>query len=111
LRKAADRAAAKNNFTEDWLAVIIGVFVFALALFSLSSADLIGWAVTTSVYTDIANALAPVAKAPAGARRRRCAASDLCRASGAAGSFGCAQPQHSAQALAANDATIAAPRS
>jgi hypothetical protein len=48
LRKAADRAA-KNNFTEDWLAVIIGVFVFALALFSLSSADLIGWAVTTSV--------------------------------------------------------------
>jgi uncharacterized membrane protein YadS len=64
--KAADRAAAKDNFNEDWLAVIIGVFVFALALFSLSGTDLLGWAVTTSVYTDIGNALAPVAKAYAG---------------------------------------------
>ena len=61
--KAADRAAVKDNFTEDWLAVIIGVLVFALALFSLGGTDLLGWAVTTSVYTDIGNALAPVAKA------------------------------------------------
>jgi uncharacterized membrane protein YadS len=64
--KAADRAAAKDNFNEDWLAVIIGVFVFALALFSLSGTDLLGWAVTTSVYTNIGNALAPVAKGYAG---------------------------------------------
>jgi uncharacterized membrane protein YadS len=49
--------------SEDWLAVVIGVLVFALALFSLTGRDLLGWAVTTSVYTDITMALAPVAKA------------------------------------------------
>ncbi|MBV8927433.1 MAG: putative sulfate exporter family transporter [Bradyrhizobium sp.] len=47
---------------EDWLAVVIGLLVFALALFSVSGTDLLGWAVTTSVYADIASALAPVAK-------------------------------------------------
>jgi uncharacterized membrane protein YadS len=48
--------------TEDWLSVAIGVLVFALALFSLSGTDLLGWAVTTSVYTNLASALGPVAK-------------------------------------------------
>jgi uncharacterized membrane protein YadS len=55
-------AVTKDRLTEDWLSVAIGVFVFALALFSLSGIDLLGWAVTTSVYTNLANALAPVAK-------------------------------------------------
>src|SRR5215813_13323357 len=61
--KAAATAASKGNLSEDWLAVVIGVLVFALALFSLTGRDLLGWAVTTSVYTDITMALAPVAKA------------------------------------------------
>jgi uncharacterized membrane protein YadS len=51
---------------EDWLAVAIGLLVFALALFSISGTDLLGWAVTTSVYTNVAGALAPIAKAYAG---------------------------------------------
>jgi len=54
--------ASKETWSEDWLSVIIGVLVFALALFSLSGTDLFGWAVTTSVYTNISIALAPVAK-------------------------------------------------
>jgi hypothetical protein len=60
--KSATTAASKETWSEDWLSVIIGVLVFALALFSLSGTDLLGWAVTTSVYTNIGTALAPVAK-------------------------------------------------
>jgi hypothetical protein len=59
--KSATTAASKETWS-DWLSVIIGVLVFALALFSLSGTDLMGWAVTTSVYI----ALAPVAKTYAG---------------------------------------------
>ena len=54
--------ASKETWSEDWLSVIIGVLVFALALFSFSGTDLFGWAVTPSVYTNISIALAPVAK-------------------------------------------------
>src|SRR6266568_1062823 len=60
--RSAGEAVSKDRLTEDWLAVVIGVLVFALALFSLSGTDLLGWAVTTSVYTDITKALAPIAK-------------------------------------------------
>jgi Conserved hypothetical protein 698 len=59
---SATTAVSKENLSEDWLSVVIGLLVFALALFSLSGIDLLGWAVTTSVYTNITTALAPVAK-------------------------------------------------
>ncbi|HEU0148702.1 MAG TPA: putative sulfate exporter family transporter, partial [Bradyrhizobium sp.] len=59
---SAGQAVSKSSLTEDWLALAIGVLVFALSLFSLGGIDLLGWAVTTSVYTDITTALAPVAK-------------------------------------------------
>lgn len=55
-----------SRLTEDWLAVIAGLFLFALALAMLAGVDLLGWAVTTHVYTDITKALAPVSKAYAG---------------------------------------------
>src|SRR5262249_24553540 len=55
-------AASRENWTEDWLSVVIGLFVFALALFSLGGIDLLGWAVPTSVFTNMATAVAPVAK-------------------------------------------------
>src|SRR4030088_919196 len=60
--KTSDHIVTKDRLTEDWLSVVIGVLVFALALFSLSGTDLLGWAVTTSVYTNLAQALAPFAK-------------------------------------------------
>src|SRR5882724_351054 len=60
--KTSDHVVAKDRLTDDWLSVVIGVLVFALALFSLSGTDLLGWAVTTSVYTNLAQALAPFAK-------------------------------------------------
>ena len=48
--------------TEDWLAVWIGLFVFALSLSLLGGIDLLGWAITTSVWTVPAKALAPASK-------------------------------------------------
>lgn len=60
--KTTNHVEVKDRLTEDWLSVAIGVLVFALALFSLSGIDLLGWAVTTSVYINLAQALAPFAK-------------------------------------------------
>ena len=64
--KVSEPIALKARLNEDWLALVIGLLVFALALFSLSGSDLLGWAVNTSVYTDVTTALAPVPKPMAG---------------------------------------------
>jgi uncharacterized membrane protein YadS len=48
--------------TEDWLSVVIGLLIFGLALGRLADLDLIGWVVTTSVWTDFGKALAPISK-------------------------------------------------
>ena len=61
--KVSEPIALRARWNEDWLAVAIGLLVFALALFSISGIDLLGWAVTTSVYTDLSSALGPVGKA------------------------------------------------
>src|SRR5215471_14247927 len=61
--KASEPIALKAQLNEDWLAVVIGLLVYAAALVSIGGIDLLGWAVTTSVYTDLAKALAPIAKA------------------------------------------------
>ena len=59
-------AAAPARLSEDWLAVVIGLGVFALGLLSVAGIDALGWAATTSVWTDPTTALAPVSKAHAG---------------------------------------------
>jgi uncharacterized membrane protein YadS len=53
----------KPRISEDWLAVWLGLFLFALSLGPLFGADLLGWAVTTSVWTNLSTALAPASKA------------------------------------------------
>ena len=58
--------AERARMSEDWLAVLIGLGVFALALLSYAGVDALGWVVTTSVWTDPGAALAPVSKAYAG---------------------------------------------
>jgi len=50
------------GISEDWLAVCIGLFVFLLSLGLLFGKDILGWAVTTSVWTTPAKALAPASK-------------------------------------------------
>ena len=57
---------SRTVLTEDWLAVVFGFLVFALAVGSFLGVDLLGWAVTTSVWTDFSKALAPAAKAYVG---------------------------------------------
>ena len=58
--------AQKKGISEDWLSVWIGLIVFALALAVAGGADLLGWVVTTGVWTDLSKALNPVSKAYAG---------------------------------------------
>jgi uncharacterized membrane protein YadS len=53
----------KTGISEDWLAVCLGLFVFALALVAFSGVDVLGWAVTCSVWTNVARALGPASKA------------------------------------------------
>jgi uncharacterized membrane protein YadS len=56
-------AAERANWSEDWLAVVIGFGVFALGLLSVVGIDALGWVATTSVWADPTAALAPVSKA------------------------------------------------
>jgi len=49
--------------TEDWLSLVIGLAIFLLALTGLAGFDLLGWAVTASVWTDFGKALGTVSKA------------------------------------------------
>lgn len=51
------------ELNEDWLAVVLGIGIFVLSLVSAVGPDLLGWVVTTSVWTDPGKALAPFSKA------------------------------------------------
>src|SRR5262249_16151541 len=57
--RAADSTALLN---EDWLAVILALFVFVLALVGLVHFDRGGWGVSTSVWGNIDQALGPASK-------------------------------------------------
>jgi uncharacterized membrane protein YadS len=63
---AADARRVSATTSEDWLSLVIGLVIFALGLASLWDADLLGWTVTTSVWTDAGKALSTVSKAYAG---------------------------------------------
>src|SRR6266566_3226672 len=60
------------RISEDWLSVIIGLVIFVLALAVLANVDLIGWVVTTSVWSNFGQALGTASKtyAPLGGARR-----------------------------------------
>src|SRR5713101_4836946 len=57
------RDASPVELSEDWLAVIVGIGIFALCLLGTVGPDLLGWVVTTSVWTAPDKALAPFSKA------------------------------------------------
>jgi uncharacterized membrane protein YadS len=48
--------------TEDWLSLLIGLGIFVLALGGLFGVDVLGWVVSTSVWTDPGSALGTVSK-------------------------------------------------
>src|ERR1700691_261262 len=64
----ASRGQTATTLTpsEDWLAVVIGLVIFGLALASLANVDLLGWAATTKVWVDPKQSLAPFSKSYAG---------------------------------------------
>jgi uncharacterized membrane protein YadS len=55
-------AATTANLNEDWLALILGLLIFVVALGGLFQFDVLGWVVTTSVWSNFSLALAPVSK-------------------------------------------------
>jgi len=55
-----------KGISEDWLSVWIGLFIFVLSLGVFVGADVLGWGITTAVWTDLGKALAPVSKVYAG---------------------------------------------
>jgi uncharacterized membrane protein YadS len=58
--RAAEPTASAIN--EDWLAAFLGLAIFVLALTALVHVDLIGWVVTTSVWTNVSQALGTTSK-------------------------------------------------
>lgn len=63
---AEARQAPTPALSEDWLAVWIGLLIFVLALAGIAGPNLLGWAVATSVWTDVSTALAANSKSYAG---------------------------------------------
>jgi uncharacterized membrane protein YadS len=61
-----DIAVPRVKWSEDLIALVAGLLVFALALPNLAGIDLLGWAVTTSVWTDAGKALGTASKTYAG---------------------------------------------
>ncbi len=53
----------RRGINEDWLALWMGLGIFLLSLGALAGVDLLGWSVTTKVWTDVTRALAPVSDA------------------------------------------------
>jgi uncharacterized membrane protein YadS len=52
----------KKGISEDWLALWLGLFIFVISLFTFSGTDLLGWGISTSVWTEPAKAMSPVSK-------------------------------------------------
>jgi uncharacterized membrane protein YadS len=55
-----------RGISEDWLSVWIGLLIFVLALGVLAGADILGWVVTTQVWTDLSKALGTASKTYSG---------------------------------------------
>jgi uncharacterized membrane protein YadS len=55
-----------KGISEDWLSLVMGLLIFVLALGLLRGADILGWVVTTAIWTNLSVALAPVSKTYAG---------------------------------------------
>jgi uncharacterized membrane protein YadS len=54
--------AVTSPVTEDWLAVVLGLAIFILALAAIVNVDLLGWVVTTSVWGNLGQALKATSK-------------------------------------------------
>jgi hypothetical protein len=62
MNMAVSSTPPSRELTEDWLAVWIGLLIFVLALAGLAGWDLLGWAITTAIWTDFTGALKATSK-------------------------------------------------
>lgn len=53
----------RSLITEDWLSACLGIFFFLMSLLMLFKVNVLGWAVTTKIWTNIGTALVPVSEA------------------------------------------------
>ena len=60
--RRADNVELAPRISEDWLSLIIGLFIFVLALAGIANVDLLGWVVTTSVWSDVGQGARHVSK-------------------------------------------------
>lgn len=54
------REEKKGCLSEDWLSLWLGLIIFALSLGVFQGADILGWGVKTSVWSDVSKAFKPV---------------------------------------------------
>src|SRR6266511_1809481 len=54
--------APAPTLSEDWLALMIGLFLFLVSLAGLAGADVIGWAIKTNVWTSVSQIMTPVSR-------------------------------------------------
>jgi len=55
-------AVEKKGISEDWLSLWLGLFIFVLSLFAFAKTDILGWGISTKVWTDASKAMSPVGK-------------------------------------------------
>src|SRR5262245_18416054 len=60
--RRADNVEIAPRISEDWLALIIGLYLCVLELAGIARVELDGWVVTNSVWNDIGKALGTVSK-------------------------------------------------
>jgi uncharacterized membrane protein YadS len=62
-QEGVSMATQKKGISEDWLSVCIGLIIFVLSLGVFVGHDILGWAVSTGIWTNISKALSPVSSA------------------------------------------------
>src|SRR4029077_11531601 len=60
--RRADNVELAPRISEDWLSLIIGLSIFILALAGIANVNLVGWVVTTSVWSTLGSALGTISK-------------------------------------------------
>ncbi|MBF0473734.1 MAG: putative sulfate exporter family transporter [Nitrospirae bacterium] len=51
-----------KGISEDWLALLLGLFIFIVSLGVFGGVDLLGWGVSTKTWTDVGKSISPISK-------------------------------------------------
>ncbi|MBF0465437.1 MAG: putative sulfate exporter family transporter [Nitrospirae bacterium] len=53
---------SNGGISEDWLSLLLGIFIFIVSLGIFFGSDLLGWGISTKVWMDPSKAMSPVSK-------------------------------------------------